>query len=101
MPKVKVEASSSASPKDAFAKIKTMLQDDKDLRKMDAGYQCEFNEASLTGSAKGSQFDAKMTVVPQAQGAKVEIEVELPFILTPVKGVVQSTLQKKLDKALS
>lgn len=101
MPKVKVESQSSHSPEAAFQKIKSLLENDKDLRKMDSSYKCQFDEKSLTGSAKGGKFEADMRIVAKSGGSHVEIEVNLPLMLTPVKGVVQSTLQKKLDNALA
>jgi hypothetical protein len=101
MPKVKVETLSSLSPQETFKKIKSLLEHDADLRRMDSSYQCNFNEQSLSGSAKGSKFSADMQVAPNGSGSKVAIEVDLPLILTPVKGVVQSTLQKKLETILA
>jgi hypothetical protein len=56
----------------------------------------------LSGTAKGSKFTANMKVVSQAQGSSlVTIDVDLPLLLTPVKGLVQSTLEKKLKAALA
>ena len=78
-----------------------MLENDKDLRKMDSSYACDFNDAALSGVAKGSKFEAAMKIAGAGAGARVEIEVSLPLMLTPLKGVVQSTLQKKLEHALS
>lgn len=101
MPKLKVETQTKLSANDAFNKIRHLLENDKDLRKMDSSYVCQFNESGLTGTAKGSKFDAEMKVKNTSSGSVVEIEVSLPLILTPVKGVVQSTLQKKLDRALT
>jgi hypothetical protein len=101
MPKVKVESQSKHSPQETFAKIKQLLENDKDLRKMDSGYVCKFNEAGMTGSAKGGKFEADMKVVAKGTGAMVEIEVSLPLMLTPIKGIVQTTLQKKLESALA
>lgn len=101
MPKFKVETSSKHGAQDTFNKIKDVLENDKDLRRMDSSYKCEFNDSSLSGRAKGSQFEANMTVKSAGSGAKVEVEVSLPMLLTPLKGVVQSTLQKKLESALS
>ncbi len=101
MPKVKVESQSKHSPQNTFEKIKSMLETDKELRKMDSSYKCTFNESQMTGTAKGGKFEANMKVAPAGDGAHVQIEVELPFLLTPVKGIVQSTLQKKLDIILS
>ena len=101
MPKFKVETTSKHPAQDTYIKIKNVLENDKDLRKMDASYKCNFNDSSMSGQAKGSQFEANMTVKSAGSGAKVEVEVTLPMLLTPLKGVVQSTLQKKLESALS
>jgi hypothetical protein len=105
MPKVKVESQSKHTPQDTFQKIKTLLESDRELRKMDSSYVCNFNEQAMTGSAKGSKFQADMRVTTndasKGAGCTVEIEVNLPLMLTPVKGIVQSTLQKKLESALS
>ena len=101
MPKIKVESTSKYTPEETFKKIKHMLENDADLRKMDSGYKCDFNEGQMTGSAKGSKFQAQMKVSSSTPGAQVQIDVDLPLMLTPVKGIVQSTLQKKLDSALA
>lgn len=100
MPKFKVEAQSKYSPEETFQKIKGLLENDKELRKMD-NYTCQFNEQKMTGSAKGGKFEANMTVMPKNGSCAVEIDVNLPLMLTPVKGLVQSTLQKKLDTLLA
>lgn len=42
-----------------------------------------------------------MTVAPNGAGSEVEIVVDLPLALTLVKGMIQKTLQKKLDGVLS
>jgi hypothetical protein len=101
MPKIKVESQSKYDVEETFKKIKQMLENDKDLRKMDSGYTCAFNEGQKTGSAKGSKFQAEMKVTTAGQGSQVQIDVDLPLLLTPVKGIVQSTLQKKLESALA
>lgn len=101
MPKIKVETESKKSAQETFKAIRNLLENDRDLRKMDSSYTCNFNESSLTGSAKGGKFEADMKVVAKGSGSSVAIEVNLPLMLTPVKGVVQSTLQKKLETALS
>lgn len=101
MAKVKVESASKHSAEDTFKKIRYMLENDKELRKMDASYACQFDDKAFTGSAKGSKFEALLKVLPQGSAAHVEIEVNLPIMLTPFKGVVQSTLQKKLVSALA
>lgn len=99
MPKFKVDAKSSLSPDETFQKIKTMLESDKDLRKLD-NYVCQFDETKRTGTAKGAKFEASMNVLAQTSGSTVAIEVSLPMLLTPLKGIVQSTLEKKLGALL-
>jgi hypothetical protein len=101
MPKIKVECQSKHPAAETFSKIRTLLESDRDLRKMDSAYVCNFNESGMSGTAKGSKFEADMKVKANGGGAMVEIEVTLPLMLTPVKGVVQSTLQKKLDAVLA
>ncbi len=102
MPKVSVQSLTSKSANEAYEKIKTMLETDPELRKMDPSCSFSFNQGSLSGTAKGSKFTANMKVVSQAQGSSlVTIDVDLPLLLTPVKGLVQSTLEKKLKAALA
>lgn len=101
MPKFKVETTSKHSAQDTYQKIKSLLENDRDLRKMDSSYVCNFNDSGLAGTAKGSKFEAAMKVAGTGSGASVEIEVSLPLLLSPLKGVVQSTLQKKLESVLA
>jgi hypothetical protein len=101
MPSIKVEKQSELSANDSFKRISDLLSNDKDLRKLDAKYKCEFNAKDMTGVADGSMFKAKMNVKEEKGGSKVEITVDLPFHLAMVKGMVQKTLQKKLEEALS
>jgi hypothetical protein len=99
MPKIVIEKQTTLSANDAYQKIKAMLADDKDLRRFDAGYQCQFDDGGLTGSAKGKQFSANIKVA--GSPTKVELSIELPLMLTPFKGVVENTLKSKLDKILA
>lgn len=101
MPKVTVKGDSPYSAKETFDKISNLLNKDGDLRKLDPAYKCEFDPNAMTGSASGSQFKANMSVKPQGDKAVVEIVVDLPFHLALVKGMVERTLQAKLDKTLS
>lgn len=101
MPKFKVESKSKYSAQETYQKIKSLLENDKDLRKMDSSYACNFNDSQMSGTAKGSKFEAAMKIVGAGGGSNVEIDVSLSMMLTPLKGVVQSTLQKKLEHALA
>ena len=101
MPKFKVECDSKHSSKDTFGKVKSFLDNDTEIKKLDPGIKISYNESAMTGVAKGSKFDAEIKVVGKGEGAQVEIEVSLPLLLTPIKGMVQASIQKKLTIALS
>ena len=101
MPKFTIEHASSHSAKEAFQKIKTFLDKDEDVQRFDAKMKSDFNDDSMTGSIKGSQFKADVAVVAEGSGSKIQIMVDLPMLLTPFKGKVQETLQKKLSRYLA
>lgn len=101
MPSLKVEKQSKLSPNDSFKRVSDMLSNDKDLRKLDPQYKAEFNPQTLSGTADGSMFKAKMTIEEAAGGSKVQVTVDLPFHLALVKGMVEKTLQKKLEEVLA
>ncbi len=101
MPSIKVEKQSSLSAGDSFKRVSDMLSNDKDLRKLDAKYKCEFNAKDFSGVADGSMFKAKMNIKANGPGSNVVITVDLPFHLALVKGMVEKTLQKKLEEALA
>jgi len=101
MPKLTIQKNSALKPADAFNKVKAVLNEDKDLRKLDPAYKCDFDEGKLSGSANGKMFKAEMKVSGQNSGSQVEITVDLPFALALVKGVVEKTLSRKLDETLA
>ena len=101
MPTVKVEKSCGLSREEAYKRVKQLLETDKDLKKMDPSCQFNFNDTAATGSAKGSMFSADMKVGTSGGSSLVTIEVQLPIMLSMAKGMVQSTLEKKLQAALS
>jgi hypothetical protein len=55
----------------------------------------------MSGTAQGSMFKAKLNVKENAGGSTVAVTVDLPMTLMLMKGMVEKTLQKKLDEALS
>ena len=101
MPKVNVESNSNHSPEETFNKVKEFIANDQDLKSLDPSYKCDFDDSGLTGKAKGSKFKADIKVSSSGSGAQVEIIVDLPMMLTPFKGKVQSALKDKLDRLLA
>lgn len=101
MPKITVNHKCNLPAKDAFSKIKTFFETDADIRRLDPKMKCEFAEGSLVGKATGSQFKADIAVTGQDGGSAVTVVIDLPLLLTPIKGKVQEIVQRKLNKYLS
>lgn len=101
MPSLTIQKDSSRDPNDTFQRISQLLETDKDLRKLDAKYQCQFDPTSLSGKAEGQHFKAKMQISKAGEGSRIEVTVDLPFHLALVKGMVEKTLSKKLDDVLA
>jgi hypothetical protein len=100
MPAVKVSLQSKLPPGECYAKVTNLLENDAELRRLDAKYVCQFDPNTMSGTAEGKQFKAKMVIQAQGSGSLVEVNVELPFHLALAKGLVQKTLEKKLSSAL-
>ncbi|MBX3016686.1 MAG: polyhydroxyalkanoic acid system family protein [Bdellovibrionaceae bacterium] len=101
MPKITVNHDSTTAPSEAFEKIKNFFETDQDIRKLASDMKVTFTDSAMTGKATASQFSADFSVKPEGAGSKVSVLVDLPFILTPFKGKVQETLEKKLKKYLA
>ncbi len=101
MPKFTIEHQSTFSANDAYAKVKTFLNSEDEIKKFDPKLQCSFNDAQMSCHMNGSQFKADVQVLNVAGGSKVSLTVDLPLMLMPFKGKVQETLQRKLAKYLS
>lgn len=101
MPKINVAHETTTGADEAFKKIKDFFETDADLKKIDPNIKVTFTEASKTGKATASQFSATFDVKAASKGSVISIVVDLPMLLTPFKGKVQETLEKKLKKYLA
>lgn len=100
MPKIQVQKSVNTPPKEAFDILKTFLANDPDIKKMDSSIQCQFQDDKMTGVAKGSKFQAQINVKANGGNTDIEINIDLPLMMTPFKAIVETTIQKKLHKLL-
>ena len=100
MPKVNIQSETNLSAQEAYEKVKDLLNNDAGLKKLDPKYACDFDDASLSGNANGKMFKAAMKVSEKGSGSSVEIIVDLPLKFALAKGMVKSTLEKKLIKIL-
>ena len=101
MPKVNIDYPSSLPADETFSKVKDMLNTDESLKKIDSSILCDFDDAGRCGTAKGSKSKAKIDVKESGDKSQVSIIVDLPMLLSPFKGQVKSTIEKKLAKILS
>lgn len=101
MPKFTVEQKSKKPADQAFEAVKNFLSKDGEIMKFDSKAKVSFDDATKTCKVTGSQFKAEMKILPDADGSKVAVMVDLPMLLTPFKGKVQETLQKMLSKHLA
>jgi hypothetical protein len=101
MAKVSIKKDSPLNQSETFTRLKKVLDQDSDLRKLDPDYRCQFDEGAKTGTAKGSKFEANLKVTAKGEASSLEIEVKLPLLLSPFKSMVETTLTKKIEKALA
>jgi hypothetical protein len=102
MAKINIEHNTPWKAEETFAKIKKFFEDDQDIRRYDPKLKCDFTESTMTGKATGSQFKADIAVKANSgEGSHVAIVVDLPLMLSPFKGKIQETIQKKLAKYLA
>ena len=101
MPKVNIDIDSKYAPQETFAKIKKFFEEPGELKKYDPDISCDFNDPQMSGVAKGSKFSADMKVQPKGDTAAVNIVLDLPFLLSPFKGQIKSTVERKLGAILS
>lgn len=91
---------SKTGAQEVYQKVKGFLTTDEGIKKLDSKINFSFSDDKMCGSAKGSAFSANMMVENKDAGCRVNLEVDLSFLLTPFKGKVQEVLEKKLGKLL-
>ncbi|MCB0369580.1 MAG: polyhydroxyalkanoic acid system family protein [Bdellovibrionales bacterium] len=100
MPKFTVEHQTSSDTKDTYNKLKDFFTNSDEIKKIDPKVSCSFNDDNLTCKLNGSQFKADVQVSSNSSGSLVNVNVDLPLLLSPFKGKVQEGLQKMLKKHL-
>jgi len=102
MPKFTVSHKSAADVAKTFDKVKTYLNSSgNDFSKFDSKIKCTFDDNNKSGDISGSQFKANFKVLADGAGARTDITVDLPLMLTPFKSKVEEMLKKSLAKLIS
>ncbi|MCB9071997.1 MAG: polyhydroxyalkanoic acid system family protein [Bdellovibrionaceae bacterium] len=81
--------------------MKKFFNDPGELKKYDSEMNCIFNDAQMSGKAKGSKFSADLQVNNAGDASSVNVIIDLPLLLGAFKGQIKSTVEKKLGHLLS
>jgi hypothetical protein len=100
MPKLSIEYPTSHGAADTYSKLKEFFEKSEGIKKYDPKVVCTFNDASHSCDLKGSQFKGDFKVTESKPGSLININIDLPFLLTPLKGTIQDSLMRMLKKHL-
>lgn len=101
MPKFTIECNSKKNQKESYDLIKKFLESDNSLKALDSKMAFTYDDSNMVAVAKGGQFKANLEVKSVGDGAKVAVTIDLPLLLSPFKGKVQETIERKLAKVLA
>ncbi|MCO5144506.1 MAG: polyhydroxyalkanoic acid system family protein [Oligoflexia bacterium] len=96
MPKVNVKREIDGDKKKVFQAVKTYLTGRDTLKKL--GANIDWDTKSCTGEIEGSNFSGNICVNEKSGKSLVEIEIDLPLLLSPFKGKVKEELEKHLER---
>jgi hypothetical protein len=96
MPQVKVLRDIKGKKKDVYSAVKEYLDGRETLAKLGATMQ--WNDKSCSGVLEASSFSGALEVNEKGDKSQVAITIELPFLLTPLKGKVEEELNKHLGR---
>ncbi len=100
MRNITVEITTKYHPEEVFDKVSSLLQSDRDLKRLDPDFSYDFCREKLAGSISSRHFKASMDIVAQGDGSRVIVTVKLPLRLALLRGPIQSKLEEKLNKLL-
>ncbi len=100
MPKINLQFDSKSSAAEVYNKVKGFLTTDEGIKKLDSKLTFSFSDPEMKGTAKGGGFSADLQVESKDVGCKVNLAVDLSFLLTPFKSKVEEVLQRKISKLL-
>lgn len=100
MPAIQMSTPSPFSKVETYQKIRSFLDTDQTLRKLDSQLTTSFQDEQFSASAKGKQFEAQFTVRELNEKSEVHVKIDLPFTMALFKGQIESKLKEKLAQVL-
>lgn len=106
MPQVKFEKQIPLSTKDAFDKLKDLLKNASDLKKIDPEIELDVQESKKSVQAKGSKINGDVSIHPDGSQpieshSVVKIDLNIPWTYAPFRSIIQKKLEEKIDELKS
>lgn len=99
MPQVKFEKQISLSSQDAFEKLKDLLSNTSELKKIDPDLVLTIQDDKKCVLAKGKKINGE--VVVQEDGADqstILVDLNIPWTYAPFKSIITSKLEEKISE---
>ena len=97
MPKVNVEQEIEGKPKNVYSAVKEYLNARGTLEKL--GGSVVWDDTEGRGSIEAKNFSGSIEITANGENTSlVQIEIDLPFLLSPIKGKVKEELSKHLQR---
>lgn len=100
MPKFSVQHQTQLPKTETYTKIKNFFGSETELAKLAPGAKAQFTDSSSSCKITGTGFSADVEIKDASGGSQVLVQVDLGFLLTPLKSKVEEVLKKKLAQHL-
>lgn len=100
MATISIQRTTDLPAREVYEKVRIILSEDKSLRKLDPTYTVDFDATALTGSVRGKLFAAGLKVA-SSTNTRVALEVNLAKQVMVFKGLVEKSLEQRLDALLA
>ncbi len=101
MPKVKIQKTLSVQAEKLFAAVQEVLTNDKELKALEPKLCVEPQTSkgnSMSAKVSGSRIDGNFSISPKGDGSLIDIDLKLPLMMAPFKGLVQKKIEEKLEQ---
>jgi septum formation topological specificity factor MinE len=99
MPQVKFEKQISLSSKDTFEKLKSLLNEASELKKIDPEIVLTVEEENMCVIAKGAKINGEVSVVSESSDSSiVKVDLNIPWTYAPFKSIITAKLEEKISE---
>ncbi len=97
MPQVKFEKQISLAPKEAFDKLKGLLDGASELKKIDPDIVLTVKEEDMSVLAEGSKINGTVSIQAYSKTqSTVKVDLSIPWAFAPFKSIITSKLEEKI-----